>query len=397
MSEISELIEKGELEKRDDTIPCPGCDREAEFYQHIYDDEIIAQVCENCGTEEWVEQYGKKDNPRRCPVCEEFVTDSQIKASKYAQCANNDDDHSDSCEQLAHKECVEFCLKCGWFCDVHTSNQIECDSCGLYHDVNHFVSFGSDFVGTFGNICQDCFQDDEESYADEIDEDPSRVGTPSEEELKAEKEIRKKNSTSLLKDSGKKISDFLTQKTGAFLQAALATVSGDRKRSDSSIYLSHFIRKKEGMSEKDCLQQLLKILVDEKIASKTAISKAVCLTDGRISALKEHANAYSEFGVAFLKFKLLQKHQAAPAAYIHDSVIEIIKDQIPDELVPYINMIKADGYNYHHEREWRTPNDLIFGHEELFAVFAPQWAHEDIRKTLKAPIQLICIKSILDL
>ncbi len=410
MSDIIQLIENGELEKRDDTVLCPGCDMQAEFFQHIYDDEVIAQYCENCGTAEWIEQYGKKDNPRRCPVCEEFVNDSQIKKSEHIECSNQDDFHG-SCEQLSHKKCVEFCSKCGWFCDTHTSNQIQCDSCGLYHNVNHFVSFGNDFVGTFGNICQDCFSEDEETYADDIDDDPSRVGTLSDEELQAEKEIRKKNSAELTKEKGKKSTDFHLKKAGSFLHATIATIPADRKRSDSSIYLSHFMRKKDGMTDKDCLEQLIKILNDnkiesrptgyfstyKKILSKTAISKAVCLTDGRISALKEHAEDYSEFGISFLKFDLLRKHQAAPAAYIHHSIIEIIKNQIPDELVPYVNMIKADGYNYHHEREWRIPNDLTFDHDDIFVIFAPEWAHDSIRKTFKSPVRLVCIESIINL
>lgn len=412
MSDILQLIENGELEKRDDTVPCPGCDLDAEFYQHIYDDEIIAQRCENCGTAEWVEQYGKKDNPKRCPVCDEFVTDSQMKANEHVQCSNQDDFHG-SCEQLAHKDCIEACSQCGWFCDAHTSNQIQCDSCSLYHDVNHFVSFGNDFVGTFGNICQDCFSEDEETYADEIDDDPTKIGTISEEELIAEKEIRMARSNSL-KEQGKKIANFLTKKTETIIHAALAKLpigTIERKRNDSSIYLSHFMRKKDDMTDKDCLQQLIKILNDNKIESrptgyfstykkiptKTAVSKAVCLTEGRISALKEHAEDYSEFGISFLKFDLLKTHQAAPAAYIHHSVIELIKNQIPDELVPYVNMLKADGYNYHHEREWRTPNDLTFDHADIFAIFAPEWAHDTINQVLKSPVRLVCIESIINL
>lgn len=412
MSDIIDLISKGELEKRADTIPCGGCDKEAEFYHHIYDEEIIAQYCANCGTADWIEQYGSHENPRRCPICDEFVSDSQITAGEQTKCSNQDQ-FDKTCDQLAHKKCVERCWKCGWFCDSHTSNQIQCDNCTLYHDVNHFVSFGNDFVGSFGNICQDCFDEDEDTYVDEIDDDPSRVGTISDEELIAEKEIRQSYS---LRKQGKKLGNYLTEKTGLILQAALNklpldTTPIERKRSDSSIYLSHFIRKKNEMNDKDCLQQLLNILISLKIEarptgyfktytriqSKTAISKAVCLTDGRLSALKEHANSYSEFGIAFPKFKLLKKHKAAPAAYIHDSILNQIRDHIPDELVPYVNMIKADGYNFHHEREWRIPHDLTFSYDDIFAIFAPGRAHDQIISTLKCPVRLICIESISNL
>lgn len=410
MSDIKELIKNGELERRDDTVPCPGCDMQAEFFQHIYDEEVIAQYCENCGTSEWVEQYGQKDNPRRCPSCEEFVTDEEIKKGLGVNCSNQDDFHG-SCDHLAHKKCVDFCSACGWFCEAHTSNQIQCDSCGLYHDVNHFVSFGSDFVGTFGNICQDCFSEDEETYADEIDNDPSRVGTLSDEELEAEKEMRKKSSSGRLKEKGKELTQYITKKTGQFLHAALSAVPTDRKRNDSSIYLSHFVRKKDEMTDRDCLAQLLKIITDKKIEArptgyfstynqipqKTAVSKAVCMTEGRVSALKEHTESYSEFGLSFSKFKLLKKTKAAPAIYIHDATITSIRDQIPDALVPFVNMIKADGYNFHHEREWRIPHDLDFGHGDIFAIFAPLWAHDEINEALEQPVQLFCIKSILDL
>ncbi len=358
---LRKLIDSGQLFDSGSPIACPNCEGEANLYWHQYDNELTGLVCGACNHVEWVNSAGSKDNPRKCPECSEFVTDEELEGDKAVQCSAFDSGGESSCDQLAHRKCADACSKCGWLCHREVGAYLTCDSCGLKHFDDHFVSLGSDFTSEFGQICQNCF-DKEESHPPEVN--PSQ--------LHAEPETFVRN------------------------------------REDQSAYLTHFIRKRSTMTEDQCFEQLIKILSDEKlearptgyfsiydqIPNKSACSKAVCFTEGRLAALVDHAKAYSPFGVSFSKFNLLKHFKAAPAVYIHDELIKTIRANIPDVLVPYVNTIRADGYNFQHEREWRVPQDLLFKQSEIRCIFAPKRFHNKLRVVLGDEAQIVCLDSL---
>lgn len=366
--DIQELIDNGDLEDSNAPIGCPNCDAEASLYAHKYDEAITALLCSSCGHKEWATDEPSSDNPRRCQGCGDFVTDEDKNESRSIQCSAIEPYRETQCEQLAHQTCIEFCRDCGWFCEDEAAQYVECDSCGLLHESGHIVSFGTDFRDEFGNICESCFQGDETS---------SEIDSSSEVDSSPEEHIT------------------------------------ESKRDDQSPYLSHFIRRKE-MSDDECCEVLLKILEEKKLESlptgyfqayhrqdsqRLAQTKAVCFTEGRLSALYGHAKEYSSFGLSFSKYFLHIHHRAAPVIHIHSGLITAVRDSIPTELFPFVSIMDIKKYDFHHEREWRVPADFEFFHSGIRTIFAPKKYHQKIREALErsCQCQVICLDSLKNL
>ena len=389
--DIEELAANGDLDDSNAPIACSNCDAEASLYAYKYDEAITAAICGTCGHKEWATDAPTKGNPRMCPSCDSYVTDEDVDSGRSIQCTVVEEHQEMQCEQLSHKDCVDYCDKCGWFCEDELAENGECDSCGKIHYASHFVSFGRDFVDEFGHVCYSCFDSDEDQFESSPDGlDPALVGTTDNEDA------------------------VVTCSRSASLGIVSSTHTGDleghfeRKRDDQSAYLSHFVRQRSRMNDDECCEQLLKILREKKlearatgyfgtydqIPTKTALSKAVCFTEGRLSALYGHAKAYSSFGLAFSKFALLKDKGAAPAMYIHGDLIDSVRGHIPDKLVPFVNIIKADVYNFQHEREWRVAADLKFEHSEVRCIFAPEKFHLMIRKVLECDCRIFCLEAL---
>lgn len=408
-NEIEELIDNEELESNGGELACPNCETLCEIYCHKYDDELCAITCPNCRYDEWI-TTGSSSSPYRCERCEDFVTDEQVENGTGIVCVAVDIEGNKNCEQRSHVDCAEFCEDCGYLCEDEVGDYLECNSCGKLHEQSHFVSFGSDFVDEFGLICEFCFHEDEDEY--HVDLPYHKIGTASEEEELAEEEaVEKFIETKREEAKAKKITEISKEEPVDAPILHMAHSPG-RKRSDQSTYLSHFVKKRDGMNDEECFNQLVKIITDKKLEARptgyfstyknnpaqTAISKAVCLTEGRLSALKDHAEQYSYFGLAIGKYKLMRDFQCAPCIYINHLTIKNVRDSLPNELIPFVNMISCSGgIDYHHEREWRTPGDVTFEHGEINFIFAPKKFHEKILEILEQRRPMFCIDTIINL
>lgn len=409
-NEIETLIDDEELEASGGELACPNCESLCEIYCHKYDEELCAITCPNCRYDEWITTGGA--SPYRCQVCDEFVTDEQMEKVIGLKCSAVDAEGISTCEQRIHENCADYCSDCGYLCEDEIGNYLECNSCGKLHDPSHFVSHGSDFIDEFGLICESCFYEDEDEYHLELPH--WKIGTPSEEEEEAEKKNVEKAIEAKKIEAKEKAKNeevvIEADESESVIINMLQTSS--RNRSDQSTYLSHFIRKRKDWSEDDCLRVLLKILMDKKLIAsptgyystystlpaKTAVSKAVCLTEGRLTALSEHIEEYSAFGLGLSKFFLMNKFECAPCIYMNDSIIDQVRATIPDKLVPFVNTInRKKGRDYHHEREWRTPKDIDFSHSEINFIFAPRKFHSKIYEVLDTDRPIYCIETISNL
>lgn len=349
-------------------IACSNCETPVSIYVHKYDEGLSGYKCGSCKWTDWVSDAPAESNPRKCPECGDYVTDEDVEGGLSVRCNARDDWDERCCDQLAHIKCVESCDECGWLCPDEEGNYIRCDDCGLLHNPSDFPSLGGDFVDSFGHICWNCFNGKGE-------EEPGPEAPKPEEPVETEEPVE-----------------------------PYATA---RPRSDCSIYLSHFFGRTEKNEEK-CLKLLIEVIKKQKlearptgyfttydkIPAKTAISKAVCLTEGRLDALVEHAEKFSGFGLAFLKFYLHKNFAAAPAIYIHGSLMAKVRAGIPDELVPFVNMIDSGKYDFSHEREWRSAADITFKPSDLKIVYAPLKFHDVIRAETGFKGQIICLDRV---
>lgn len=382
--EVLELIEHGDLIDSDGTTSCDNCESQVSIYHSKYDEEVTAYRCNTCESSAWLNDIGSKYNPRRCEYCREFVTDEDITGHESVECTSTDANGEKNCEQLTHNKCVEFCDQCGWFCEEHQADLLQCDSCSAFHLEDDIVSFDSDFVDTWGNICKGCFNNENES------QDPSESLSQSTSE-----ELRQV---------------IAVQVSPPLASAAMLATSkpSSRGRIDSSIYLSHFLGRRDNF-ERDTLETLISVINTGKLEAQptgyfrtyqgnqaqTAASLAVCFTEGRLEALEEHSRNFSEFGIAFSKFWLHKNFKAAPAVYIHEEIIKVVRDTIPSELVPYINKIDCGGsYDFHHEREWRTPAHVMFQVEDVKLVFVPLQYQKEFRDRTQYSGQVVCINQL---
>jgi hypothetical protein len=101
-----------------------------------------------------------------------------------------------------------------------------------------------------------------------------------------------------------------------------------------------------------------RILRERRIrASSTGYYRmpAVCLTEVPIAWASDLRSRFGAFGFVFYKSALLQAG-GAPAVNLPEN---LIAKGLPDAIRPFVNKI-GSNFNFLHEREWRTPSDLIF-------------------------------------
>ena len=336
--EIQEYTEKYSLEVAY-TDKCPGCGKELTVYQSKYDDDISISVCWECNN---LEDHVHIDQSHEniCSVCGQLVKYQDEDKNNYITCSYDD------CNQKVHKSCVEqdICDVCRiWACEDHYKNYVECNRCGTLHKNSCINEIGG--TSSFEEpecVCNNCFYDD---YL--IDE----IKRPFEKYDYVIPEIEKDR-------------DFYIKEA--------------TKNFDLTIMVTHLIK------DDNPLEVLTKIL-DEKriIASETGYyghtykTKSVCFSDLTIRGLKRHAELYSRFGIGFLKGLIFEK-KGAPALYIRDNLLGS-KDAINDNIKPYVNKMNIKRFDFHHEREWRVPNDFDFEYNEVFVVFAPTKYHDKLR------------------
>jgi hypothetical protein len=318
---------------------CPGCDGILSTYQSKYINSVTVRFCNNSYELEDDVDFPNTD-VNICPYCKEIVAFEDKDAKNYIQC--------NSCECKAHRKCVEdiICTKCDkWECDMHSGNLVECDQCGRFHEDDDIVSFSSDFIDEFGTICNQCFY----RYDDLYDE----VKRP-------------------LKGKYKDIVLNLSKDSHFYISEA-------RENFDLTIMLSHLIK------GDNPFEILTKILNDKVIyASETGYyhkslnTKSVCFADLTIRGLLRHSQKYSSFGLAFLK-QIVYENGGAPALYIREDILSE-KISLPDTIKPFVNKLNLDNYDFHHEREWRIPNDFYFEHNEISVLYAPTRYHSEIRE-----------------
>lgn len=321
---------------------CPMCGGKITFYESKYIDGVSVRFCWHCyELEKGIDTPSSKDNI--CPYCSKIVKFEDEDRDNYVECAE------DTCEQKAHRSCAEdyICDNCNiWACENHASNFIECDYCGRLHDENCIVSLGSGFVDTFGNICESCFYRDE----DLIEEIKRPLKGPEFKEL-------------LLN---------IDSKREFYIKEA-------KENFDLSIMLTHLIKGEEPYEILKTIlyQGKLKAAITGYYGNINSTS-AVCFTDLTTRGLLRHSKNYSPFGIAFLKEIIFQKG-GAPALYIREDILKNILT-MPDKIKPFINKINIERYDFHHEREWRVPNDFFFNHNEISIVYAPIKYHDELRK-----------------
>lgn len=310
-------------------VDCPVCG----FSEYCTEADKTANVCRYCGMgvyyseEEEFERAGEPDDEAVvCVICGAYC-------------------HR-ACAEAHYHKCVD--LEQEFICpDCPDDTFVECCSCGLLHEGNCMVPMGSEGSQVFGDICNDCFYDDEH----DIEQALEYVGL-----------------------------DRMLSKEKAryyFRHAA--------ENPDLTICCTHLINASD---DEQAFETLCSILHDQTIkASITGYygrihgTEAVCLTELTIRGLLEHAKTYSPFGLGFLKGWIFAQG-GGPALYIRDDLIgrQDAQGVVETRLRPSVNKINLDTYDSHHEREWRVPMDLHFGLEDVVVVYAPIRYHKRLRE-----------------
>ena len=298
--------------------------------------------CPNCGIEVHGGS-GRTDNI--CPFCDNGVyysEDHEFEGDDKPEDAVRCEECGRYAHEVCAKEAVHSCVferaEEGYRCPDH-ADYSECDSCGLAHDENCMVTAG-EAAEVLGRLCEDCIYDDEQH----LEQAAKALRLP----LDDPAETRRR-----------------------YYEAA-------QTYADASVCCTHLVRAK---TEEEALGTLHEILASKALrASKTGYfghlegTTAVCLTEMTLRGLVAHAGRYSPFGLAFPKSYIVER-KGGPALYIQKSHIR----SIPPQLKPFVNKLDLDGYDFHHEREWRVPDDLEFEHAHVLAVYAPRVHHADLR------------------
>lgn len=126
-------------------------------------------------------------------------------------------------------------------------------------------------------------------------------------------------------------------------------------------------------------------------ASPTGYFKvpAVCLSEATEGGWSELRNLHGEFGYVFHKRDLL-KIGGGPAVYLNPKTLAAQNRKgFADQVKPFVNVLRtyanAPGkrrYDYLHEREWRTAEDIVLRDTRPYAVIrgefdisTPGWDH----------------------
>ena len=169
-------------------------------------------------------------------------------------------------------------------------------------------------------------------------------------------------------------------------------MSGKRKP-DYSNYLAHFTRDSVCVNNGNCLdedyilmsalEKLISILKTKTIFKSTmpwTNSEAVCFTECPWSSFIEHSKNYSSYGIGFTKKFIFGKH-GSPAIYmrvdtfINEKVNNFanIPDAVKYLITPFqpiytpsrMKRLRFLPVDYTHEREWRSPNDILFDYKDV--------------------------------
>lgn len=330
---------------------CPMCSKTMTYYTSKYADGANIRFCYTCHElERDINITSVEENV--CPYCDEIVRFEDEDKDDFITCSDN------GCDHKAHLSCTEICSKCKvWACDHHIGEFIECDSCGLLHDDDCFVSLGGGFIDAMGHLCEDCFYRDDD-LIDEI-----------------KRPFRSEKLKHVIEEVDKSRSFYVMEA---------------RENFDLTIMLTHLVKGDAAYG------QLIKILNDKCVkASETGYfhykygTKAVCFADLTSRGLLRHSKKYSPFGIAFQKEYVFEKG-GGPALYVREDILGH-SDHFPESVRPFVNKINLKTHDFHHEREWRTPEDLLFEHNEVSIVYAPVKYHGDLRE------QFPEIKVLLDL
>lgn len=149
------------------------------------------------------------------------------------------------------------------------------------------------------------------------------------------------------------------------------------KRTDMAARITHLTR---GDNSDEAFENLWKILTDKKlIGSGTAgfISgkrKAVCLQELPLSAIAENLMyekalggkiRYSPFGVRFHKGFIYRKG-GRPVIYEDKDVMKSLLPEDEYWRIVDLKLVDIEAYvDWTHEREWRVPDELEFGYENI--------------------------------
>lgn len=310
-------------------IDCPVCG----FTEYCTDADKTANVCRYCGMgvyyseEEEFERAGEPDDEAvACVICGGYC---------HRACAEA---HYHTCVDLEREFVCPDCSQDGF---------IECSSCGLLHEEDCMVPMGSEGRQVFGDICKDCFYDDEH----DIEEALEYVG----------------------------LDQMLSKEKACyyFMHAA--------ENPDMTICCTHLISASSDEQAFEILRSILRSRIIEANVTgyygRPYSTEAVCLTELTTRGLLEHAKAYSPFGLGFLKGWIFAQG-GGPALYIRDDLIrwQAAQGAVEAHLRPFVNKINLSTYDFHHEREWRVPKDLHFGLEDVVVVYAPIRYHKRLRE-----------------
>jgi len=117
-------------------------------------------------------------------------------------------------------------------------------------------------------------------------------------------------------------------------------------------------------------------------ASPTGYFKvpAVCLTEATESGWGELSKRHGEFGFVFRKSDLIRVG-GGPALYLSEDRIKA--QRWHNDIKPLVNLLRIPSaspgskkWDFLHEREWRTPRDIVFKETEPFAVIAGQFGRD---------------------
>jgi hypothetical protein len=116
---------------------------------------------------------------------------------------------------------------------------------------------------------------------------------------------------------------------------------------------------------------------------------AVCLSETTEGGWNELRKLHGDFGYVFHKRDLLSIG-GGPAVYLNPDVLAAqMRTGFAEEAKPFVNVLRTHAnapdkrcYDYLHEREWRTPRDIVFRVTEPYAVITgkvdvstPGWDH----------------------
>jgi|ERR1041385_3745422 hypothetical protein len=100
-------------------------------------------------------------------------------------------------------------------------------------------------------------------------------------------------------------------------------------------------------------------------------SRAVCFTECIWEGLNRLAEQYSSYGVVFSK-RLIFDSGGGPALYLRGDTFNVIGNNIPRELHPFIAPFDPESrlrpgvrLDWVHEREWRLPTSLTFTYADI--------------------------------